>query len=149
MAARPESWAAFVGFLAGRQATIHAQIKDWALDNWAGQYQSATGRQMPAPGDGYQVVEPGVNKWACSASVAFKATPGEFMGANGYSALPLDVEVKEGAGGQLMIYAESFMWDLFDWGFVLGTRQPIAAIRENVAEALLPHFDRGLKLAGY
>ncbi len=145
---RPESWATFIGFLAGRQATIHAQIKDWAVDNWAGQYQLATGRQMPAPGDGYQVVEPGVNKWACSVSVAFRATRGELMSAHGYSALPWEVEIKDGTGGQLMIYSEPVMWDLFDCGFALGTRQDVGAVRDYLAPALYPHFDKGLALAG-
>ncbi len=146
---RPESWAAFIGFLAGRQATIHAQIKDWALDDWAAQYMHATDGPMPAEDSGrYTVVQPDTNKWACSASVAFRSSLGELMAAQVWTALPFDVAVKEAANGRMVIYNEDVMWRLFEYGFALGSGQDADRIRGILPPAMHRHFDKGLALAG-
>ncbi len=148
MTTKAEYWTKFIGFLAGRQVTIYAQIKDYALVAWAADYKVATGKSMPSESDShFYVVPPEENKWGCSSSVIVTATLSEFMCANGYSALPLNVAPNPISGGRLGIYSDKVMWDLFDDGFVLGPKQDREAIRMMLDRDLLAAFDTGVGIA--
>ena len=145
---RPESWATFVGFLAGRQAAIYAQVKEHALTDWAERYMDATGGPLPAENCGlYQVVEAGANKWACAARVTVKADMSDMLLAGAWSALPMEVNIIEGPAGVVTIHSEDVVWRLFHAGFALGCLQDVVRIRDLVPGRLLEHFDRGVEVA--
>lgn len=103
-------------------------------------YSQATGQVPVVDNSNYYVWEPSTNKWGAELRIYFNGNLSTMPSA----LQEMRVASRPGFGYEHRINNNDFIWDLIDYGFLLGDGQNLNRISDQVPEELRSDFEDGL-----
>lgn len=103
-------------------------------------YSQATGQVPVVDNSNYYVWEPGANKWGAELRIYFNGNLSTMPSA----LQEMRVSSRPGFGYEHRINNNDFIWDLIDYGFLLGDGQNLNRISDQVPEEFRSDFEDGL-----
>lgn len=102
-------------------------------------YSQATGQIPVVDNANYYVWEPSTNKWGAELRIYFNGNRSTMPAA----LQEIRVAPRPGFGYEHRVNNNDFVWDLIDYGFLLGDRQNFNRIRDQVPEEFRSDFEDG------
>jgi len=102
-------------------------------------YSHATGQTIDVGNPNYYVWEPSTNKWGSELRIYFNGDL-SYMPA---ALQDIRVDPRPGFGYEHRVNNNNFVWDLIDYGFLLGDSQDIDRIRNLVPDENQSNFEEG------